>query len=817
MKMNFIFNFARPQEGSVAMRRRLVVLAFVGLAVVSAPPVGAQDTLAVEGTVVDSTGAAVPEARVVLRREPVGFEAAVRTDGSGRFRVAVPRAGDYELAVEGAGFSVARRPLAVAEGVVEPVRVTLRPGVFSERVEVVGTRLADGPETLRRIPGSIEVLSSEMLEGARVFNVSEALRKASGVHVRDEEGFGLRPNIGIRGLNPTRSAKTLLLEDGLPLAFAPYGDNASYYHPPIERFDSVEILKGSGQIAYGPVTVGGVVNYITPGPPAKPSANLRLSGGNRGYFNGHGQLGGTWGATGLLLDYMHKEGDGSRANVHSNLDDANLKAVFSMGARQTLTLKGNLYAEDSQITYSGLREAEYEADPRGNVFANDTFSGRRYGASARHALVVGDQALLTTQLYASRFSRDWWRQSSNSGQRPNDSADPSCGGLVNLNTTCGNEGRLRDYDHAGIEPRLRFGHHLFGAASEAEVGLRGHFEVQERIQQNGDTPTARSGRTVEDNRRTNEAYSAFAQNRLLLGRLTVTPGIRLETIDYERTNRLAGGGAGISGRTDVTQWVPGVGLVWSADARASVFAGVHRGFAPPRTEDIVNNTTGGAVELDPELSWNYEAGVRTQPRPGVRLDATAFRMDYENQIVPASLAGGLGATLTNGGRTLHQGLELTGRVDAGTITGSDHNVFLRAAFTALPTARFEGTRFSNVPGSSTVSVSGNRLPYAPERMLTAAVGYAHARGATALLEAVHVSEQFADDLNSLASSADGQRGLIPGYTIWNASLAYELRALRSTVFVAVKNASDRLYIVDRARGILPGPPRLVQAGLQARF
>jgi Fe(3+) dicitrate transport protein len=794
------------------------VAAAILAAVVATPaPCRAQSVLVVEGVVVDATGAAIPEARVTLRRESAGFETSVQTDGSGHFRVAAPRPGDYELVAESAGFSVSRRPVAVGGAAAAEVQLTLRPGVFSERVEVVGTRLADGPEMLRRIPGSIDVLPPETLETARVFSVSEALRKASGVNVRDEEGFGLRPNIGIRGLNPTRSAKALLLEDGLPLAYAPYGDNATYYHPPIERFESAEILKGSGQISYGPVTVGGVINYITPGPPAKPSASLRLSGGNRGYFNGHGQAGGTWGRTGLLLDYMHKQGDGSRDNVHSSLNDANLKAVFSLGARNGLTLKSSVYAEDSQVTYSGLRESEYQANPRGNPFASDSFAGRRYGASARHTLLIGNQALLTTQLYGSRFSRDWWRQSSNSGQRPNDASDPKCAGMANLDTTCGNEGRLRDYDHFGIEPRLRFGHRLFGVSSEAEVGLRAHFEVQERLQENGETPTARSGRVVEDNRRENQAHSAFVQNRILLGRFTLTPGVRLEVIDYERTNRLANAGAGVTGRTDVTQWVPGIGLAWGPGGRASVFAGVHRGFAPPRTEDIISNTTGGAVDLDPERSWNYEVGVRSQPQAGVRLDATVFRMDYANQIVPASLAGGLGAALTNGGKTLHQGFEVAARVDTGTLVGSDHNVFVRAAFTAVPTARFVGTRFSNVPGSSSVSVSGNRLPYAPERMLTATAGYAHPRGVTTLVEAVHVSEQFADDLNSVAPSADGQRGAIAGYTIWNATLNYELRALHSTLFVTVKNAFDRLYIVDRARGILPGSPRLVQVGLQARF
>ena len=92
-----------------------------------------------------------------------------------------------------------------------------------------------GEENLTSLGGAGQILGKKELEDSHVFTVNEALRKVAGVHARDEEGFGLRPNIAMRGLNPTRSTKITLLEDGLPLAYAPYGDNASYYHPMVER------------------------------------------------------------------------------------------------------------------------------------------------------------------------------------------------------------------------------------------------------------------------------------------------------------------------------------------------------------------------------------------------------------------------------------------------------------------------------------------------------------------------------------------------------------------------------------------------------
>ena len=74
---------------------------------------------------------------------------------------------------------------------------------------------------------------------------------------------------------------------------------------------------------------------------------------------------------------------------------------------------------------------------------------------------------------------------------------------------------------------------------------------------------------------------------------------------------------------------------------------------------------------------------------------------------------------------------------------------------------------------------------------------------------------FTDDLNTVAPTADGQRGLIAGYTSWNAAVNYTMA--RTTLFLTVKNLFDELFIVDRTRGILPGSPRLVQVGVRVGF
>lgn len=772
--------------------------------------------LLLEGNVRDITLSAVPGVRVDIQLPPSGPRWTISTDIAGHFQMRLPSAGEYSWFASRAGFGSQRGSLKVIDGAAPALDIELKPAVLAQEILVSANLIAGTPEVVSNTPGSVDVLDSAALRQAQVFSFDEALRKVAGISTRGEEGFSLRPNIGIRGLNPTRSRNVLMLEDGVPLAYAPYGDNASYYHPPVDRYDSIEVVKGSGQIAWGPNTVGGVLNYVTPTIPDHASGSLAVTGGNRDYLNAHARFGGTWKGAGLLLDAVRKQGEGARDNVRSGLTDINLKLLATVATRHALAFKTNYYAEDSRLTYSGLRLDEWNADARQNPFRNDAFYGDRWGASMTHTTALTPNVIANTNVYGSVFMRDWWRQSSNSGQRPNDAADPACAGMANLNTTCGNEGRLRKYYTWGIDPRLRATHSLFGVRNELDLGFRAHFETQERIQRNGDTPLARAGRTVEDNQRTTQGYSGHIQNRFHFGNVIVTPGLRLEHVRYSRTNRLFNNGTGVFGDTSLTQAIPGVGLAWNPSGWLTLFTGMHRGFAPPRAEDIINNS-GGFVELDAEMSWNYEAGARARLHRNVSVDAAYFRLDYSNQIIPASLAGGAGSALTSAGETEHSGMELTGRYDARNVFGSGNSLWFRGAWTWIPVARFDGRRFSSVSGFAGTLVTGNRLPYAPGSLLNASIGWSHRRGVNALVEMVQTGRQFGDDLNTVNSAPDGQRGALPGNVIWNATFNVPMEAWRTTAFVTVKNLGDRLALVDRSRGMLPGSPRLIQAGFKWSF
>lgn len=680
----------------------------------------------------------------------------------------------------------------------EPVVASPIKPVVMPRIDVIGSY-----ENLKTISGSADVLDKKTLEASRVFTVNEALRKVPGIHIRDEEGLGLRPNIGIRGLNPTRSTKVTLLEDGIPLAYAPYGDNASYFHPPIERFDHIEILKGADQVRFGPQTIGGVINYITPAPPEKFGGHIQAIGGNRDYFNGKVQIGGK----GLLFDFTHKQADGARDNLHSEIRDYNLKYVLGLTDSQALTLRANYYTEDSQLTYSGLTTAEFRNfGARYNPFKHDKFNSGRVGVSATHDLIIHDDLMLTTNLYFSRFERDWWRASSNTSDSQCGSAFVTArnnGQAVDVDT-CGNQGRLREYYAWGVEPRLKYNHNLLGVKSNLDFGFRAHYETQDRRQINNAQFDPTQNGLRESNVRETQAYSWFLTNRFNLGQFTATPGIRYEYIDFERKNRLNG----VSGSDNLDAWLPSLGLTWNPSQLVTFFAGAHRGFAPPRTEDVIDGL-GTSTDVGAEKSVNWEVGARAKPLEGVNVQASFFRNDFQKQIAVGSIAGG--STPLAQGKTLYQGVEFAGKVD--TLLG----VYLRTAYTWLPTARQESP-FTRVDTGAIVtgSTSGNRLPYAPEHLITAAVGFAK-QGFDAQIEAVHVSKQFSDFANTVGSTVNGQAGIIDPYTIFNLAINYHYQPMRTTLFFMIKNLTNDVYIADRTRGIVPGTPRLIQGGVRYTF
>ncbi len=258
-------------------------------------------------------------------------------------------------------------------------------GVRAKETVVVGERAVD----VRRVAGSAQVIGTEALERRASNDIHRVLEAVPGVYVREEEGFGNRPNIGLRGVNSDRSEKITLMEDGVLVAPAAYSAPQAYFFPSVTRLSSVEVYKGPAAIRYGPNTIGGAINLRTKDVPVGLLGDLDVALGNFGYGKGHGVVswgneqfgvlleGVRWGSTGFKqLDSLQPTGferDEVMLKLRASTDPA--KTV-----RQGVELKVTWGDERSHESYLGLSNADFAATPlRATQRPSSTCTRRRAG------------------------------------------------------------------------------------------------------------------------------------------------------------------------------------------------------------------------------------------------------------------------------------------------------------------------------------------------------------------------------------------------------------------------------------------------------
>lgn len=676
-------------------------------------------------------------------------------------------------------------------------------------LEIIG----QDPSQLEHIPGSGFIIDKTTLDRQGSLSTKDALRTVPGIHIVDEDVLGRRTNIGIRGLDPRRSSRTQLLEDGAPIQLAPYGDPSNHYIPSMKRIDHIEVLKGSGQIMYGPQTVGGAINFVSAAIPEKFGGSMSAAGGNNGYYDTHLRVGGTVDNVGLSLDYIRQEADGNRHGQHQEVDDLALKSLIKFNDRHRLMLKGTLTHEDNKMGEAGITSEMFRQGRRTNLLRDDQFQVQRYSGQALYEFDMSDNMHFSTNIYGNHMFRESIRQANDSSTM-NNCADRSTPISAEAASTCGNEQRPRTYNVFGIEPKLIFTHDVFGVQSESTLGIRGHVEWADReryvgnagpTDMNQSTGLNNHGRNrYQDNSLNSQALSFFGQNRFFLGDFTVTPGIRIEHYYQDNINNIDGASENLV-RTEA---LPGIGVTYNGIKNTTLFSGVHRGFAPGRIGDFVDPTKNILSQVKPELSLNYEAGIRTSPMPGINAEMTYFRIDFENQIVLDVATRGEERYI-NAGESVHQGVETGFRLDSDQLFGTQYNYYLTTSYTYLD-AYFS----SNAPDADIVK--DNRLPYAPEHLINANIGVETPWGLDIRFGIQTVSQQFGDKENTPIEDSTGQEGIIPGYTTFNVSANYQV-VKDVKIYMNGYNLSNKTYIASRVDGINPGQGFQMMGGVKWSF
>jgi Fe(3+) dicitrate transport protein len=702
--------------------------------------------------------------------------------------------------------------------------------------------VSKSPGRYARLTGTANRLDSNTLRRMRPLGTQEALERIAGVQGFADDGFGnSRLSIGIRGLPPRRSARVLILEDGIPIAPALYIYPLMYYNPPAERIDEIEVIKGAAALEYGPQTMGGVVNYITRRPRKEFGGLAQVVGGQHGYGSAYAEVGG-WGTATLHpeVQLLYKRGDGYRQNNAFEQYNATFKLNWIATPKDAVYLKLNADVEDAQATYTGLTEYSFKENPDFNPKDHDTFDIQRYALDLIHTRDLG-YGLRTTKLYGSVFSRDWWRENdifvtaanwrahrdSGAALVPVAAIDnPAPTNLVRVGNGETNYGNLRDFYTLGLDNGWRLYHGIGKVDGTLSLGARLHWERFMDRRKVGDAPDARDGvyfnpadSSIVGGRANYEtmALSLYAAEELRFGPLTVTPGVRFEVFEQEQVDLLRG-----SRLKDHSEYVvlPGVGANYALNERANLFAGIHRGYTPPSTSTLAILNFGGVDDLDlrSEKSWNSELGARYADS-WLGLELCGYHMYIQDMVAPAT-----GTTFKNLGAIRTFGAEVS-----GTAAASKRSPFLpdaRLAYTWLRSEVVRGEVNASQSTGGTVDISGNRLPYAPEHALVAALSRDFGFGLSLGAEAKYVSWVYTDFENLDFTENRGDIGPIDGYAVYDASAAYARGRYR--VFLNAKNLFDNVYVSSRlhsnpynksadVQGILVGPRRQVNLGASVAF
>lgn len=675
--------------------------------------------------------------------------------------------------------------------------------------------------------GAVHLIKDEKLQQFEYNDPQAVLKLVPGVYGRGEDGFGLRPNIGLRGANSDRSKKVTLLEDGVLFGPAPYSAPAAYYFPLVTRMQSVRVLKGPSAIMHGPQTVGGTIEFLTRDVPYDADWGLDLAGGQ--YLSGklHGFYGASNERSGVLLEGVHlrssgfKELDGG-GNTGFYRNEWMAKARHRLDAlgdfKQSLQLKLGYSDEASNETYLGLTDADFRDNPLRRYQASqlDRMEWHRTQVALSHRLEKDDLAIITTA-YRHDFDRAWRKLNrfvgspvSNVLEDPQSARNSLFYSVLTGQTDSTSAPELlligpnqRVFVSQGLQSVGRWSVDTGPVRHNVEFGARYHYDSITRLHTEDTfrtvgerlvfepTPTA----TTADNFDSTHALALHAVDALSVGRLTFTPGLRAELIRSRSVDRLADTRG--EGQLDIL--LPGLGVHAQVIEQLGLFAGAHRGFSPP--------PPGEAAA--PEESLNYEAGARWT-RLRERIELIGFFNDYANLTNVCTFSNGcLGGDVDAqfaAGRARIWGLEAFAEK---TFRPKGWGVAfpLTLAYTFTQTELL--TSFQSRDPQFGAVTAGDELPYVPTHQGFASVI------ADAYDWAVYVNASYTGQMREEA----GQGELEPSLTT-DALLTFDVGANvrlseEAQLYLNVQNVFDELGIVSRRPyGARPNAPRTVIAGFK---
>jgi Fe(3+) dicitrate transport protein len=729
---------------------------------------------------------------------------------------------------------------------------TITPPEALDLVQVVGDS-----ERVKEMPASAQYIGTEEIRYQSYSDINRILRKAPGVNIREEDGFGLFPNISFRGVDTTRSAKITVMEDGVLTAPAPYSAPAAYYNPAGGRMSGVEVLKGGSQIKYGPHITGGVLNYLSTPIPEDGKAYLKTIYGSYDEIRSHGYAGDTLdtqhGRVGYLVEGFYRNSAGFKTiDTTPDFQDSD-KTGFSQvepmvrlawepntDMYQRLEVKFGYSDMDADETYLGLNDADFRDDPfrRYSSSRFDNIKSDRYGGFARYFISPTDNLDIVTTGYYSEFDRNWSKlndirnvPNASGGNSLNMDLGAALGGANGGNGLACLKGDLactlrvrdnnRSYYLGGVETMANYRFELGDTHHELNGGFRYHEDREVRFQhdttyQQENNGTI-SGMTVgepgsqDDRWGLTNAYAFFLKDRIEWGKWGFTPGFRYEHLYQTYVNNRA---PETNGSSSLDLYAGGASLDYKFNDEWMMFAGVHRGFSPPSPQNSVID------KLEEETSNAYELGARYK-RGAFSAELTGFYTQFENLLVVNNIGGAGTGQSENFGEVDSRGVELALNFDAGEAFGWGFRNPYFLAFTYTDAIQLNDATSTDAESIFSFGQKGNRVPYIPEFALSFGSGLHFSNWGIDVtgnyVSATYTSANNTSEQVNGLGQPDARFGKTDEYVVADVSAYYQVtKGIK--LLGGVQNVNDEEYIVSRQPyGPRPGMPLFAYGGFELDF
>ena len=657
---------------------------------------------------------------------------------------------------------------------------------------VVGDWLGDAAQTdVFEHPGARDVIRREEFERQGATTAREVLNRIPGVNAPENNGTGshdMALNFGIRGLNPRLATRSTVLMDGIPVPFAPYGQPQLSFAPiSMGNMDAVDVVRGGGAVRYGPQNVGGIVNFVTRAIPDEPTVKAGFqtetspSSTQDGFKKTANLLAGGTADNGLggALLYSGTRGGDWREHSDTRIDDLILKGNYQIDEANSLHAMAQYYDGEADMP-GGLSTAAYKADPYQSTRPNDKFWGRRTLVNFGYRYQEDRREFTVNSFFTKTLRSGYLDQ----------------GTFLSLSP--------REYWVRGIETRIAQGFDLGNTSHEVGAGYRyineaGH-ELRYRTPISANELPTSNSRNDRDTRGATEAHAFFIDDKIDIGKWTLTPGIRYEMIEQQQTNLLTH----VKYKGDYNTPLPALNVMYHVTDSWNLYANTEGSFGSVQYSQMPNRVTGG--EVKPEKARTWEIGTRYD-NGNLRAEIGAFLINFNNQYDSNQTTD----TVIARGKTRHQGIEASVNyaLDGLSPVLAGFDVYATYAYVDA-TIREEGPN------------KGNRVPFSSKNKGSIGVGYTEGQW-KANLDTTFQSNQFADNANTRAESADGSNGLIPGYMVFNSRVGYDFGPQLSdlNVAVGVKNILNHEYYTrsfdDNNKGKYVGEPRTLYVQTSVAF